>query len=176
MCSSTRAEIAAVIGALTDEGAVHIGIDNKGAMIHTVNLIRIAAQWESYFQHQPGWVPPKYPLGKAWGILPDGDLLKTVWQGIQKRGIRSQALTKVKGHATPEDVINGISTTEHRLGNNEADTCATRGIHEAAKDTHRRIVVWLLRRQGLYALWLRDINRLIVAVMKAEKRAERNLS
>ena len=54
MCSSTRAEIAAVVGALTDKGAVHIGIDNKGAMINTINLIRVAAQWENYFQHQPG--------------------------------------------------------------------------------------------------------------------------
>ena len=32
MCSSIRAEIAAVIGALTDTEALHIGIDNQGAM------------------------------------------------------------------------------------------------------------------------------------------------
>ena len=39
MCSSTRAEIAAAVGALTDNGPVHIGIDNNGALINTTNLI-----------------------------------------------------------------------------------------------------------------------------------------
>ena len=80
MCSSTRAEIAAVIGALTDEDAVHIGIDNQGALTDATRLITTTAPWDKSWEGNPGWRPPKHPLGKAWGMLPDGDMLKTVWQ------------------------------------------------------------------------------------------------
>ena len=96
-------------------------------------------------------------------------MLKTVWQGINTRGIATQKLSKVKGHATAEDIAAGRSTILQRTGNIEADTCATLGVQEAAKDTRGKLAAWLLKRQALYGLWLKDINKLVVQVLKAEK-------
>lgn len=169
MCSSTRAEIAAVAAALTYEDAIHIGIDNQGALGNARRFISIATAWGKAWEENPSWTPPKYPLGKAWGLLPDGDMLKTVWQGINTRGSATRKLSKVKGHATAEDIAAGTSTILQRAGNNEADTCANLGVQEAAKDSKGRIVAWLVRRQALYGLWLKDINKLIVQILKAEK-------
>ena len=76
-------------------------------------------------------------------------MLETVWTGILRRGTHAQRMTKFKGHATFDDVDQGRATTEDRLGNNEADTCATMGIHFASPDTLRRVECWLLRRQSL---------------------------
>ena len=58
-------------------------------------------------------------------------------------------MRKAKGHATFEDVDAGRATTEERLGNNEAETCATLDIHESTPGPMRRIICWLLRRQIL---------------------------
>ena len=43
MYSSTRAEIAALAAALTDEEAVHVGIDNQGVLNNARRLITTAA-------------------------------------------------------------------------------------------------------------------------------------
>ena len=111
---------------------------------------------------------PVLPTGKGMGLLPDGDMLESIWKGIQARGTHAQRLSKVKGHATFEDVDTGKSTTEERLGNNEADACATLGIHEATPGPMRRIACWLLRRQSLYGQWLVNVNKVIIAVLRAE--------
>ena len=169
MCSSTRAEIAAVGAALMKPVPIHIGIDNKGALSNATKLINIAQEWEKRFHGNPTWSPPRYPIGKAWGLLPDGDMLQTVWRGIQTRGPASQRLSKVKGHATVEDVANGIATSEDRTGNNESDACATLGIREATPGAIRRIICWLTKRHTLYGLWMNKTDRMIVAVLKAEK-------
>ena len=52
-------------------------------------------------------------------------MLQAAWIGINQRGTHAQRLKKVKGHATFEDVEEGRSTTEDRLGNDKSDTCAT---------------------------------------------------
>ena len=169
MCSSTRAEIAGVIGALTDTEAIHIGIDNQGALSNVNKLISKAASYQKKASDSPNWKPPTYPLGKAWGLIPDGDMLEATWKAILARGPHAQRLKKVKGHATFEDVEEGRATTEERLGNDEADRCATLGIQEATPGSLRRIACWLLRRQTLYGHWLADVNKIIVAVLRAEK-------
>ena len=79
-----------MVGALTDSEAIHIGIDNQGALGNARRLISTAAAWEKAWEENPSWTPPKYPLGKAWGLLPDGDMLKTVWQGITTGGVATQ--------------------------------------------------------------------------------------
>ena len=67
-------------------------------------------------------------------------MLEAVWKGIQARGTHAQRMTKVKGHATFDDVAQGISNAEDRTGNNESDECATMGIREATPGAMRRIV------------------------------------
>ena len=173
MCSSTRAEIAAVIGALTDTEAIHIGIDNQGAMSNVNRLISTAANYLKKANESPNWKPPRYPLGKAWGLIPDGDMLGATWKAIQSRGPHSQRLNKVKGHATFQYVEEGRATTEDVFGNNEADACATLGIHMATPGPMRRIACWLLRRQTLYGQWMVNVNRVIIAVLRAERNSEK---
>jgi hypothetical protein len=96
-------------------------------------------------------------------------MLEATWKAIVSRGPHAQRLKKVKGHASFQDVADGKSTTEDRLGNNEADICATLGIQEATPGPMRRIACWLLRRQTLYGKWLLNINKVIIAVLRAEK-------
>ena len=61
------------------------------------------------------------PFGKPWGLQTDGDLWEQAWLAVKLRGIGNQTLRKVKGHATEEDVANGISTWEDREGNDNSD-------------------------------------------------------
>ena len=67
MCSSTRAEIAAVIGALTDSEAIHIGIDNQGALSNVNKLISKAALFQKKARESPSWKPPKFRWAKRGG-------------------------------------------------------------------------------------------------------------
>ena len=61
------------------------------------------------------------PFKKAWGVQKDGDLWETAWKAILHRGTCNQKIRKVKGHATKQDVEQGLSTTEDMHGNDKAD-------------------------------------------------------
>ena len=64
------------------------------------------------------------PFGKAWGLQVDGYLWEIAWTAVLKRGIGNQFLRKVKGHATENDVREGIATKEDREGNDTRDKLA----------------------------------------------------
>ena len=72
------------------------------------------------------------PFGKAWGVQVDGDLWEQAWNAVLSRGIGNQYLTKVKGHATEEDVSKGLATREDREGNDNSDKLADKGVEEVA--------------------------------------------
>ena len=74
------------------------------------------------------WLPKRNPFRKPWGLQTDGDLWKTMWQATLIRGPEAHHITKVKGHATAEDVANGRATPKDKSGNDEADDCATKGV------------------------------------------------
>jgi len=67
MCSSTRAEIAAIVLAFTDQEAIHVGVDNQGAISNTVRLINTAVQYERKATTSPNWKPPP-PLPPRKGV------------------------------------------------------------------------------------------------------------
>ena len=92
------------------------------------------------------WWPTKNPMGKPWGLQPDGDLWKLVWEGLLTRGPRSITWQKVKGHAKEEHIARGEATQATKEGNDCADHYASRGIKqhdEAAVVTAK----WLKKRQ-----------------------------
>ena len=60
-------------------------------------------------------------------LLKDGDLIVIVQHMIQAWGADTVGVTKVKGHATEDDVDQGRVRMEERLGNAEADTVAILG-------------------------------------------------
>ena len=53
MCFSNRAEIAAVVGALTDSEALYVGIDNQGALSNVNKLISKAILYEKKARESP---------------------------------------------------------------------------------------------------------------------------
>ena len=57
----------------------------------------------------------------------DGDLWEIFARAVNARGPWSIAVTKVKGHATAEEVENGKVQEEDKKGNDKADDAATCG-------------------------------------------------
>ena len=100
------------------------------------------------------------------GLQVDGDLLKNTWEATLIRGPAAHCLTKAKGHATKEDVEKGIATAKDKLGNDEADKCATKGV-EALGLTNA--TTWLDRRHDAYIQFMKRIHIMIIRVLQKEK-------
>ena len=60
-------------------------------------------------------------------MQPDGDLWQQVWIATERRGPPAPKLTKVKGHATLEDVSEERVRACDKAGNDWADDLAERG-------------------------------------------------
>ena len=69
----------------------------------------------------------KNPFRKPWGLQADGDLLEQAWEAVLQSGHAAQTLTKVKGHATEEQVNKGLVRPCDKSGNDWADDFANRG-------------------------------------------------
>ena len=63
----------------------------------------------------------KWPLMKPWAMVNDGDLWEQASGIISQRGPASVKLTKVKGHATEEQVKQGTVRKDDLEGNNQAE-------------------------------------------------------
>ena len=61
-------------------------------------------------------------------LAPDGDLWATIGSLVRQRGPDTVRISKVKGHATDEDVARGVSTAAHRAGNDGANDAAGKGV------------------------------------------------
>ncbi len=108
--SSTRTELAAAIIAILANGPVHIGTDSQ-AMLDRAQQILCNLR-----------------KGKAsktnWMLVSDGDLWHHFEQAAKAKGPRSIRITKIKGHASQEQVDQGIYRTCDKLGNEQADHAA----------------------------------------------------
>jgi len=69
-CSSTRAEVAAVVGALTDPEAIHIGIDNSGALSNIARLVTTATTWARRLLGNPQLDSSQTPAWQSMGHSP----------------------------------------------------------------------------------------------------------
>ena len=94
------------------------------------------------------------PFGKPWGLQTDGDLWEQAWLAVKLRGIGNQTLRKVKGHATEEDVANGISTWEDREGNDKSDKLADKGVEEVVGVCLVKLGKWCETRWKHYKQFL----------------------
>ena len=103
--SSTRLELCAAIHALYNPMAVHVGIDNL-AVVRRLQIM----------------LKPTYaPSQKPWGIIKECDLWEHAERLCISRPSNATTVSKVKGHATEQDVADGVSTFEHKRGNDRAD-------------------------------------------------------
>ena len=100
--------------------------------------------------------------------MKDGDLWQKLLAAVKEKGPWSVWVTKVKGHATDEDVGQGIAKVEDKEGNDNADKAADKG----AKDKQEKLpaVASLhARRAKEYQQLTRRIQNSICNIEKDEK-------
>ena len=125
--NSTRMELAAAILAMLSDDPVNFGTDSQ-AFIDKANAC---------IQRIRDGLPPREP----WGVQKDGDLWHIFHDVICAKGCDSVIFSKVKGHATDEQVALGVVKLCHKIGNDQADTTA-----DLAVKLHGPEVVKLARR------------------------------
>ena len=127
-------------------------------------LQEVAVNWMESVRNN--WLPKRNPFRKPWGLQTDGDLWKTLWEATLIRGPEAHCLTKVKGHATADDVANGRATPKDKGGNDQADDCATKGVDSLNLTNATK---WLSKRHDKYKELLQRIHIMIVKVLQKEK-------
>ena len=89
---------------------MHLGVDNSLAVATIGRIINGTRTSNS----------------KPWEPTPHGDIWKKVEKAIQERGPETTRISKVKGHATQQHIIDQITTEEHKEGNDISDGLATK--------------------------------------------------
>ena len=128
---------------------IHIGIDN-------LNVLRGVAALLSQ-----GVTRTPLPLVK------DGDLLATIHSMLCLRGMDTDKVSKVKGHATQAMVDNGDVRIEDLVGNNGADAAADLGRLRQQDDVITAQRDLLRVRRYWYTMEL-DLHKFMVAISRIE--------
>ena len=165
--SSTRTEAAALIRAMLIPAPLHVALDNQ-ATVDKFNSLKKAAikmQASSGYPH----LNKTHPLKKPWQLQQDGDIWRLVWLAINQRGPRQTAVSKVKGHATQEDITNGLTTQENARGNAEADKAATQGT-QAHERGLTNISRWIESRHKRYKDFMLKVQKTIADTLVQEKK------
>jgi hypothetical protein len=164
--SSTRMEIAGFLIALMRNVPVLVGTDSQSLIDKANSIIRAIRQ---QLANPLWWITPNSSvLGKPWGLQPDGDLWQLVHEAIITRGVDTVALVKCKGHATTLMVEQGKVDADDKEGNDWSDIFATKGTNQHGSQAIE-LANWFKVRQGQYANMIKDVQRLIIEVLKAEK-------
>ena len=126
--SVQRAEMWGVILALQSSGAVHLGVDNLGAVRHVGRLL----------DGRHGSVP--------FELLKDGDLLLLLERMLQLRGQDTVRISKVKAHDDEGMVLDGRVREVDKVGNDAVDEAVhfgRRRVGNAVIDAPRKLVCGL---------------------------------
>ena len=121
--SSTGAELAAAMIAMSAHGPIHLASDSQAFVKRVLELTK---------QLRNGVDKPN-----RWKLTSDGDLWEHFYNALKAKGAHSFWVTWVKGHATEEHVAKGITTQAHREGNDQADQSADLGAKFMAKTNSR---------------------------------------
>ena len=65
---------------------------------------------------------------KSWGLQVDGGVCQRLWQLVRARGAKSIIITKAEGHATDEQVEDGIVEEQDKRDNGKANGAADLGV------------------------------------------------
>ena len=100
---------------------VHVGIDNKTVVDNLNALLRFAKGATDVDRT----IRPTHlsPWGKPCLLINDGDLWRIAWTILCQRGQASIMVSKVKGHATEEDVEQVKVQLEDKIGNDAGGFC-----------------------------------------------------
>ena len=116
---STRAEVAAGILALCANGPIHIGPDSTTFVKRARAIMLDIDKGESPLKH------------RHWKLDGDGDLWYYLYLASEAKDTKGIEFTWVKGHATEEHIIQGVTTWAHKIGNDIADQ-----VVDAGTDLH----------------------------------------
>ncbi|WP_353239581.1 hypothetical protein, partial [Limnohabitans sp.] len=157
--SSTRAEGWAIIGAHTIPRALHIGIDNATALRHFNSILSgDSREWS-----------------RPWGMRPDGDMWAILERIVVARGRAASRGTKVKGHATATDVLQGVVSAEVQQGNDTADRMVQRG--QATFGERRRALCRLHdERTQAYGKLVGAIQAMMLAIIASTRKRREELT
>ena len=106
---------------------------------------------------------------KPWGIIHDGDAWNLFQQLSEHKGVNKFSFLEVKGHATDTDVASGISTIEHKEGNDISDEGATDAYKQFGEDCTALSNICALRQQQ-YIQWFGLWSRFIVHIFLEDSR------
>ena len=153
--SSTRTELAAGIIAISAHGPIHIGSDSR-AFVDTANR----------YIHS---INKNNRIKKPWKLISDGDLWQHFYQAVQAKGTNAIKITWVKGHATEEHIIKGISNDKDKKGNDVADKCADIGAALHGKDLIKLSTI-MHRRHNKYLMFMKNVSHHIVEAYMIHRR------
>lgn len=137
----------------------------------------LQAAEECISSNREDWWMQRNPFKEPWGLQADGDLWEVVWHAILERGVHTQAVSKVRGHATKEQVEAGTVRACDKCGNDWADTFADKGalqdrdvmLGSVFYGSKGHVAAWFVKRQKAYVTFLSKVQTVIVAVLKVEK-------
>ena len=172
-CSSTRAEIYGLYAGLHFEGPVHVGLDNAVAVGLANKMLKAAEEIEG--GELAAWYELKLrskPLGRRNLLLmKNGDLWSKVCAAILAKGSSSIKVTKVKGHATQEDIDQGKSNIHDKNGNDEADTVANLAVANHAPGMVS-LTNWYAARHADYTKLVGRVQLFIIGMVRAHRQAD----
>ena len=166
--TSTRQELTAWIRVLAIRCRSLYATDSA-SMLRKAKRLIAAAERDQKEKEQGNEVIRGNPFGKPWGLQVDGDLWEQAWVAVNKRGCGNQDLRKVKGHATEQDVAQGIATIEDKKGNDASDTLADIGVEAVAGKGLVKLGKWFEKRHAGYRKLMVRVQRMIAGVTIAEK-------
>ena len=119
------------------KGSTHMGVDNSATAGRGNKIIEYMRQKEiTPLQDAEarmllgGETAPFHrgsPCKKRWNTMKDGDLWQGFMRTVKAKGPWAVWLSKVKGHATSEQVETGEVEPADKAGNDEADEAADKG-------------------------------------------------
>ena len=145
--SSTRTELAAGILAISCSGPVHLGTDSA-AFKEKADSILASLHCNS-------------KIDLNWKLQTDGDLWEHFYKAVVAKGPAAVCISKVKGHATSEQVVAGVVTEQDNRGNDLADAAADKGVL-----VHGEVLVKIAgrfdQRHRDYGDFMHDVHKHIV--------------
>ncbi len=118
--SSTRTELAAGVIAISSQGPVRLGTDSEAFRSNAVGIIESIKRSDR--------------RKAQWKTTSDGDLWEHFFKAVAAKGAHSVRITKVKGHATEEQVAAGEVRSQGKSGNDAADAVADLGVKVHGED------------------------------------------
>ena len=141
----------------------HIATDSASAKSAFETIKQRIKDHPTRYINAPSYM---WPLGKPWALFNDWDLWEPIFQNLASTKAQTTAITKVKGHATKQQVEEGKVKPMDKVGDDVADITADDRLHTHGWDTVEMGKL-LARRHKDYQAFVIRVHKLIICVMNA---------